>query len=50
MEFNKMLTNDDDQYLSGIPIALINSFPANVLILYPVKTPENKVFWCFQGL
>ena len=28
----------------------INSFLANVAILYPMITQENPVFWCFQEL
>ena len=28
----------------------LKPFLANGPILYPLKTPENLVFWCFQGV
>ena len=30
--------------------SVINPFVPNALFLYPLKTENFKIFWCFQGV
>ena len=38
------------EFCENIVLKLVNPFVHNAPFLYPLKTENRKVLWCFQGV